>query len=223
MARMLPPEIRGDTKSNAERRLFEAISRGLPEEWIALHSLGLTGHRTKPWAEADFVLIGPAGVYCLEVKGGRVGRRDGRWHFTNAQGVVGVKDQGPFEQVGGASAALRHYLLEKHPVLRDFAFGYGVLTPDITWRVEGPDILPEVVYDERDERKSFSAYMRRLAAYWHDRLEQQRSSPLTSMTERDRKLVLDELRGDFDLRPSLRTRMRHTEEQLLSIYEKETR
>jgi hypothetical protein len=63
MARMLPPRVPPDLPSHAEARLFEMIRDGLGREWTALHSLGLAGHDRKPWAEADFVLIGPAGVF----------------------------------------------------------------------------------------------------------------------------------------------------------------
>lgn len=67
MARMLPPRVPPDLPSRAEARLFQMIRDGLGSEWTALHSLGLAGHDRKPWTEADFVLIGPAGVFCLEV------------------------------------------------------------------------------------------------------------------------------------------------------------
>ena len=44
--------------SEAERRIFEHLKSETPDSWIALHSLGLTRHRRKPWAEADFVVDG---------------------------------------------------------------------------------------------------------------------------------------------------------------------
>src|SRR5688572_12118420 len=100
MATMYPPEIPAEVQSNAERKIFDLVRMDLSNEWSALHSVGLITHRTKPWAEIDFVLIGPAGVFCLEVKGGRIARRDGRYLFTDRNDVTTVKDQGPFEQVG---------------------------------------------------------------------------------------------------------------------------
>ena len=72
MARMLPPFVAESTQSAAERKLFVVLQDELSDEWTVLHSLGSTLHDRKPWAEIDFVLVGPAGVYCLEVKGGRV-------------------------------------------------------------------------------------------------------------------------------------------------------
>src|SRR5260370_34712099 len=71
VARMCPPAISADVRSGAERRLFDQLRDGLPETWTVLHSLGVMGHRTKAWAEIDFVLVGPSGVYCFEVQRGR--------------------------------------------------------------------------------------------------------------------------------------------------------
>ncbi len=70
MARMLPPRLPPDLPSEVGARLFEVIREGPGGEWKALHSLGLAGYDRKPWTEADLVLVGPRGVFCLEVKGG---------------------------------------------------------------------------------------------------------------------------------------------------------
>jgi hypothetical protein len=108
---MFPPFVSPSTTSDAERKIFVVIKEQLPDEdWIALHSLGLTGHAAKPWAEIDFVLIGPSGVYGLEVKGGQVSRRDGLWLFRNRHNRINSKKEGPFEQVGTATSVLRKHL-----------------------------------------------------------------------------------------------------------------
>src|SRR5712692_1544581 len=100
MARMCPPELSAEVRSHAERHLFELLKDGLSDSWTVLHSLGVIGHRAKPWAEVDFVLVGPPGVFCLEVKGGRVQRHEGMWFFTDRFDPVTTKREGPFEQVG---------------------------------------------------------------------------------------------------------------------------
>src|SRR5438105_1281638 len=112
---MIPQTVRRGTSSDAERKLFRVIRDDLSDEWTVLHSLGLAGHERKPWAEVDFVLIGPPGVYCLEVKGGRIRREAGRWFFTDRAGRTTEKGEGPFEQVGGASAALAGHLFARMP------------------------------------------------------------------------------------------------------------
>jgi hypothetical protein len=223
MTRMYPPEVSEETKSHAEKKVFDLIKLGLNDEWIALHSLGLISHNRKPWAEIDFVLIGPPGVFSLEVKGGRVARKDGMWQFTDGQGHTHIKAQGPFEQVGPANAALRANLVDKLPWLKHTAFGYGVLTPDIRFSVEGPDIEREIVFDERDFTHPFSTYMHRLSSYWHARLEFQRGQPVASLSDKERKVVLDQIRGDFDLRPSLPSRVGLAVDELLRLTEEQYR
>lgn len=163
---MYPPEVPERNPSAAEKRVFGMLQEGLGGDWAVIHSLGLAGHPGKPWAEIDFVLVGPPGVFCLEVKGGRVERSEGRWTFTDRHGKTTTKTQGPFEQVGSASGALTHYLTKRLPWVRDAPVGYGVVTPDIEFRIAGPDIESEVVYDSRDAAKPIAVYAERLARYW---------------------------------------------------------
>jgi hypothetical protein len=214
---MYPPEVWAKNPSDAEKRLFRRIRQDLPDEWIALHSLGLVGHRAKAWAEIDFVLIGPAGIFCLEVKGGRVGRIEGSWIFTNRRGEVTSKREGPFEQVGTASATLRRDLHESVPVCRESVVGYGVVTPDISFDIKGPDIEPAVVYDLHDATKPFGDYLERLAVYWHERMAKQRDREVRGLNQVQRQAVLDRLRGDFDFRPSLRQRIGLVSDELLKL------
>lgn len=217
MARMYPPEVWAKNPSEAEKRLFRKIQQDLSDEWTVLHSVGLVGHRSKAWAEIDFVLVGPGGVFCLEVKGGRVGRKDGLWIFTNRRGEASTKREGPFEQVGGGSAALRKHLYDKIPSSRSSVVGYGVATPDISFEIEGPDIEQEVVYDLDDAGRPFAEYVERLTTYWHHRMELQRGTTVRLLTEIERQSIVDQLRGDFDFRPSLRQRIGLVSDELLRM------
>ena len=216
MAKMLPREINPNVKSNAERKVFKLCENDLGTEWTVLHSVGLASHNTKPWAEIDFVLIGPPGVFCLEVKGGDVQRIDGRWHFTNSRGETAIKYEGPFDQVGSASAALFKYLAEQDSSLYDVPVGYGVVMPDCTFNFTGPDIILKVLYDERDLIKPFTAYLRRVSDYWHERLEG-RGKRIVTVNEFLNKKILDFLRKDFDLRPSIKTRIGMAKADLLEL------
>ncbi|MEI8012623.1 MAG: nuclease-related domain-containing protein, partial [Candidatus Omnitrophota bacterium] len=73
MARMYPSYFL-DSCSNAERRLFSLFkSDPATADWVVLHSLGLSSRGKKPYGEIDFVILIPnEGIYCLEVKGGRI-------------------------------------------------------------------------------------------------------------------------------------------------------
>jgi hypothetical protein len=212
---MIPSIVPQDMRSKAEYKLFFKIQQELSNSWTVLHSLGLGNHRFKPWAETDFVLIGPHGVFCIEVKGGRVARCDGEWSFQDGQERIHVKREGPFEQAGGASAALFKFLQERIPDIKTSVVGFGVATPDLIFQIDGPDIIKEVVYDERDCQISFSKYVERIAAFWIGRVQGSRSNaPLNpKVCER----ILEQLRPDFDLEPTLRCQMRNVCDELVRL------
>lgn len=211
MARMIPAVPAETTASSAERKLFTVLQEQLPSTWTVLHSLGLASHARKPWAEIDFVLVGPEGVYCLEAKGGGVSRHNGLWNFMDRYGNVSAKAEGPFEQVGSAAAALYRFLKE-HGV-SNANVGYGVMMPDIVFREVGPDIELAVLYDSTDSEQSIKAYVQRLAGYWQKRLKRD-ADPLTA---NECARIVDVLRGDFDFRKPLSRVAQDVCNELLSL------
>ena len=78
MAKMIPSVISPEIKSAAEKHIFEWF-RDDPRtsDWIVLHSLGISNHNTVIHGETDFFILVPyMGLFALEVKGGRVKRKD---------------------------------------------------------------------------------------------------------------------------------------------------
>ena len=215
MARMIPATPPEEARSKAENKLFFRIKEELNNSWTALHSLGLRNHRSKPWAEADFVLIGPLGVFCIEVKGGRVARAEGEWSFLDGSNNLHVKREGPFEQAAGASAALFSFLKDRVPETKASIVGFGVVTPDIVFQISGPDIINEIVYDQRDNFASFSKYVDRLAGFWSTRLRGASTQPLLDARICDR--IIEQIRPDFDLEPTLRCQMGSVRDELLRL------
>lgn len=230
---MLPPVISSETKSSAERKLYGKMKSELPDEWIVIHSLGLAKHGKKPWAEIDFVLLGPPGVFCLEVKGGRVERNNGVWVFTNRRGERAHKAEGPFDQVGTASSALYNHLRDASKRPYRGLVGYGVCFPDIVFAVPGPEFEQAVIYDARDGGKSFARYMTRLAGYWSQWISSSQGRIVDSLSSNDIEDVLHLLRGDFNLTPSLRSiveaartelvRLTEEQEQTLQMFQENAR
>lgn len=81
--RLWPIEAPRCTKSAAETAVWSGLKKQLPEGWTAWHSLRIRDGKNY-LGEGDFVLAHPLhGLLVLEVKGGRVEQRDGRW-FSNA-------------------------------------------------------------------------------------------------------------------------------------------
>lgn len=214
---MLPSLISADVRSAAERRLFERLRRELGPEWVVLHSLGLVVHQRKPWAELDFVLIGPPGVLCLEVKGGRLRREAGEWVFIDRHGHEARKTEGPFEQAGSASAALRHYLLAHDGRLRDITVGFAVATPDVVFDIVGPDIDNELILDSRDSGTAAIHFVQRAFGRWTQRLGRPGRRLDAPAVER----VTAALRADFDARPSVIGAIQNAEGAMVELTEQQ--
>lgn len=207
MARMVP-EHPADTASGAEQAVFARIRDELSSDWIALHSVGLTIHQAKPWAEIDFVLVGPPGVFCLEVKGGLVEREDGIWYTTPQGGPKAGKRQqlkeSPFEQVGSAAAELFHFLETRLPKITKVITGYAVAAPDVDWNIRGPDIDRALVLDQVDSLQLFSDCMAKVTRRWAEKVGTNWNKKLDTLGRSEKLSVLDSIRGDFQLVPSLR-------------------
>ena len=220
MARMLPATVRAGTSSHAEYAVFAHIRDELSGDWTVLHSLGLTIHHAKPWAEIDFVLIGPPGVICLEVKGGLVDRKDGIWYTTPQRGHYAGRPrrlkESPFEQVGPAAAQLRRFIQHRYPRAARAIVGYAIATPDVEWTVGGPDIDPALVYDQRDRVRPFADFMGRVIEYWKKRLSAMGRNP-ELLSRLDRQAVIDSIRGDFQLVPSLRASAEAADQELVRL------
>lgn len=215
---MIPSIIKEETQSPAERQMFQRFREQLDGSWTVLHSLGLGNHPRKAWAEIDFVAIGPSGVFSFEVKGGRVERKEGTWVFTDRNGHETKKKEGPFDQVGSASAALRSSLAGRFAFVREALVGYAVMTPDIRFAIKGVDVIPEVVYDRDDTARALESFVTRIESYWQDRLGARRR-----LTKAECNAIVEFLRGDFDIHPTLGTLVAAVEEELVVLTEEQYR
>jgi hypothetical protein len=217
MAVMFPAEWSDKNRSHAERLVWHRLRDETPGDWYAIHSLGLTTHTRKPWAEADFVIVCGGGVVVLEVKGGRVRVEGGRWSTGDSP-----LTESPFAQAGGASAALYADLRDRFPALRKAIVGWGVVFPDVTFDREGPDIVAAVVYDDRDLTSPIAEYLRRVAAHWRafHRLDAESFRPLS---RGERSAIVHYLAPTFDLVPTLRSQMAHAERELARLTQQQAR
>ena len=140
------------------------------ENAYILHSLGLPRHQSKIYGEIDFVVVCDRGAACLEIKGGRVECREGRWIFTDRYGTEREKAEGPFAQVTGNMFSLRKVLKEKFPGsphIKNILTACGVVFPDIRFPASSQEIIPEIVYDAGTD--SITGYIKGIFDYWQGR------------------------------------------------------
>lgn len=217
MARMIPGTIHPNVQSMAERKLFNAF-RDAPgtDDWVCLHSLGMARHLSKRRGEIDFLLLTRKGIFVVEVKGGRIARIEGLWHFTDRYGKSHEKSESPFDQASSAMFALEKDVRKKfHEDERRsrLLFGYGVMFPDIVFDETGCEADRQLIYDVRDREKPLAEFVQRLASFARKSDTRDRYAP----TAREVQALVDFLRPDFDLIPSLSVQADTAADQLLSL------
>jgi hypothetical protein len=134
-----PREEPRPARSSGERAVWSALRNGLPPGWSAWHSLRLRDARGF-LGEGDFVLAHPSrGLLALEVKGGRIEQRDGRW-YSNGTPL----DEAPRDQAERFLDKLRRRLAEAG--CAPPAWGAAVCFPDTAFdRQPSEDDLAGVV------------------------------------------------------------------------------
>lgn len=193
----------------------------LGNEWVALHSLNCSDHDYKQWSEIDFLLVGPEGMFVLEVKGGGVSYTDGQWRYMNRYGQVNINPEGPFNQAKSARFALEKVLREKFD-LDGFSkrpvFGFGVVFPDTPWDAESPEMPRELVADSRRcvSSEQFGRYLRSLLTYWKGKFPAD-----AGLTSSDRKKAVQILRPNVDLYPPFTLRLGQVTQQMQTLTEEQ--
>lgn len=170
--KLIPPIIREETKSDAERAVFEWLQNS-KLNGIAIHSLDLSKHTEKLYSEIDFVIITERGVLCLEVKGGAVGLEQGKWVYTTRFGKSSVKEESPFTQARTNKESLMHFVRERYTKangseIKRCLYGYGVVFPDTVFHERGAGIDLDLVFDR--SMTNFDDYLERLYDVWESRL-----------------------------------------------------
>ncbi len=222
MARMIPPTIHPTVRSGAERRVFE-VFRDAPntDDWVCLHSLALAKHETKRRAEIDFLLLTRQGIFVLEVKGGRISRSNGVWTFTDRWDNSVSKNESPFDQAGSAMFSLEKEIREKFTDdrrRRRLFFGFGAMFPDITFDLTGTEVDPRQLHDRRRRHRPITDFVDELAAFWRERSTDENGKPTRyAPTDADIEAIVEFLRGDFDLVPSLGAQADESTRHLLSL------
>lgn len=224
MATMIPDSVSPDIKSNAEKHIFDWFKNATDtEDWVVLHSLGIISHQRVIHGETDFLVLAPKlGIFAIEVKGGRVRRKLGKWHFIDKFGNIDENVRGPFDQAWEGIYSIRKSIESKldseHMHLKDVVFGIGVMFPDIDYASVGVDEAQWQVFDINDG-KNVVAFIRRIAEGAVDTLIRLGYAFTDDMypTSDDVWYLADLLRGDFDADVPLKIKQRYAEDGLLAL------
>ncbi len=215
--RTLPPFI-NKTTSNAERKMFKLIKEADNlDNWFCLHSLGISKHLSKREGEIDMLLVGPAGVFVLEIKGGRVRRENGVWKFTDRYGRVSEKRESPFTQARSAMYSLRADLSQQFGnSMNQYLFGYGVALPDIQFTTESPEWDLKTVFDIRDMNNPFSGYLDKLVESWKSRQRYAKQ-----LTKKEIQEIVTYMRGDFETVCPVSVDIADSEDEIIKLTEEQ--
>lgn len=199
--------------------MFDRI-RDCPDsdDLICLHSLGIARHDRKDYAEADFVVIGPDGVFCLEVKGGEVERKNGVWKIGSGAKFY-TSSEGPFKQAQSARWGLIRYLDKAlgRSIRKEAAIGWGVVLPDVRFDRADPEWDQAVIYDIRDTARPFTEYLNRLSTYVRERAEETGRGIAAKLSAQRRIEYAQILRGDFAAVQSVAGLLLESESELVNL------
>jgi UvrD-like helicase C-terminal domain/Nuclease-related domain/AAA domain len=219
MPAMIPNAIDPNAPTS-ERRVFDLL-KCIPDsqQWIVLHSLGLSNSYSGEYGEVDFVVIIPdSGIVCLEVKGGGVSCTNGIWSTVDQHGARHDYKRSPFAQVREGMwklvSAIRTHFGENSPEA-GCAIGWTVVFPDITSPPPTTEFRRDEVIDRNDLQGDWKARLMNtpslLAA------QRNRGKPSRSTCER----LLKFLRPDFERIGTVSSDLWDTEERIRSLTEEQ--
>ena len=206
--------------TRSEKAVFKLIKEAPDsDEYACLHSVGLARHRRKAYGEADFIMIGPLGVFCLEAKGGHVSRDKGSW-------TIGWPDscyrshEGPFKQAQGSMYPLMDEVSKR--ISPEFKaktlFGWGVVFPDIEFTEEDPEWSSEVICDVT-KKHDFMGFLAELQTYTRERERLAGRDHEVRLDPEDCGKLLSCFRKDFNLIPAIGDLIQATRDELVELSE----
>lgn len=224
MAKMIPNQI-SDDSSSGEKKIFEKLKM-LPDEYVVMHSLKMLEHIQKVEGEIDFLIICPKGILCIEVKGGRVERRDGIWIFKDRYGNEDTKIEGPYEQVAKNMYSLMKYLKERlknsNINVSNIQFAYAVAFPDIKFDRQEIDIEGKITIDiEKLENNEIKVIIDDVYKYHASKFLEKYNKIRNPLNSSDISKITTILRGDFGYSQSLSSDLKETEKILIKLTEEQ--
>ncbi|MEA3640223.1 MAG: NERD domain-containing protein/DEAD/DEAH box helicase [Lamprobacter sp.] len=202
---------------HGERIVYEKFGRDLDDNWIVLHSLGLTRHPTKLWGEIDLVILSTEGVFAIEIKGGHVSCQDGIWTYGYPGNESYTRREDPWTQAKSAMFALKRRLVEVDPLCTDLLYGYGVIMPHVHFAATGPELESAVLLDKREFGLDLNRYIGTLKSYWSTVYRERHGSQPRRPSQEDIRHIRAILRPNVESTLSLGSWFTGLEQELLQL------
>ncbi len=224
MARMYPNQLSPDTKSDAERLLYEVFRDGLGNDYTVFHSVAwqsLDGEGRPRDGEADFVIVHPTrGILVLEAKGGAIhcDPCTGYWTSTERHGRT-HKIRDPFAQARYSKYTLQDQLqVMLNMSQRRINVGHAVAFPDVVVgeALLGLDKPRQIIFDATD-LANLSGWVGQALAYWRGQESQRETAP----GEEAVQVLMDLLGKAWELRPALWGEFVQEQAQLIRLTEQQ--
>jgi len=208
---MLIPDNIENFESRGEHLLYMKFKHdGSTKNMYVLHSLFTNHHLKNISGELDFLVMVPGeGIFAIEVKHGKVFRKNGKWNFQNRLGSITTKTKGPFAQVDGTMNSIRKFILKKVSHKKDLydrfskiLWGTGVAFTSMNEFIDvGVEAHPWQILTRRGLDLKIGYYIDALSKGWHNENKGKYwyDVNLSRPTDSDCKMLLQILRGDFEI------------------------
>lgn len=224
MAKILPDKIeRNDSRRNGEYLIYDLFSQEKIKGTV-LYSLFQKNHLHKLIGEIDFLYICERGLICFEIKGGQaIYRKNGVWYSENKRKVENTIHN-PFEQAKDCQYALKRYLKDTYgigSVQSHYCIGYAVIFPECVFTGSGNDLVTEVMYDARNNLDDFPDFLSRVFDYWESLEYNRHGYKPEKLNTQQINQVVNLLRGDFNVVPSMNLELQHASQKMLQLTEEQ--
>ena len=192
----------------------------------ALNSLNLAEHAYQRWGEIDFLLVGAKGLIAIEVKGGDVSCRGGRWHYEDRSGRVVTRNKSPLVQAKDAFFSLdQNYIAPRMGAgfSTNYPAGFcvilaGMARSDLQVLLGGPEFPQELIGAREDiaSPSSLQKFLEGVATYWV-----KKNNSARRITERAVGELTRLLRPEFERVQALALARDRFNEELLALTEEQ--
>ena len=223
MAKLLPPYLDKNCKSDAEKIIFNKLRNDdSTKEWIILHSLNLSEHTKRLYGEIDFLLLIPSGgIYVLEVKGGDVKCKDGVWYYTNRFGISYSNTIGPFNQARDAMFSLKNAIAKKYGNNHKFTkilMGFAVAFPNVVFDLESVEYEKWQILDKQSFEINFDLFFQNLVGKFIEKNKYQHwfSQNISLPDVEALEQLCEFLRGDFERVRTIKDKLEEFNKRVIS-------